>query len=391
MQNQETPRYSVKDIIIDEEFRKLIPPLSDEEFEGLKADIIKNGCKIPVTVWPMEKDHKLILVDGHNRYRICTENNIPFKAHAEHYASREAVKIGIINMQLNRRNISPFSRVELALLKEDLIASTNSQGRRTDIFNEPEQNSNRHQNSTNAKIGKIASVSDETVRKIKKIRAEAPEAIREKLRNGEITIEEGYRVAMLPEKIREKVSSEIEGGIDLKSAISETSKISDLGNTEAEGRKTVKETSTVKPSRYYKTALGFAGDSGSLDFDPTNTDITDASLDENIQYPDQFLSSRDFGSHGKIWCDLTRNPSSAPEYARSLCQQLSEPDSEGRFSDVILAVSALTKEDWFQELLSVMSSVCFVRGRQDAIFYHGSDLDRFAEVFSAHGICIDLY
>ena len=103
------------------------------------------------------------------------------------------------------------------------------------------------------------------------------------------------------------------------------------------------------------------------------------------------LSSRDYGGRGNIWCDLTRNPSSASEYARSIYQQLSEPDSEGRFSDVILAVPANTKEDWFQELLAVMSSVCFVRGRQDAVFYHGSDLDRFAGVFSVHGICIDLF
>ena len=126
MQNTGTPKYSVQDIVIDEEFRKLIPPLSEAEYEGLKADIIKNGCKVPLIVWPSEEDHKLILVDGHNRYKICTENNVPFKAKAERYASREDVKIEIINMQLNRRNIFPFSRVELALLKEDLISATNS-------------------------------------------------------------------------------------------------------------------------------------------------------------------------------------------------------------------------------------------------------------------------
>ena len=389
MQDTGTHRYSVEDIVIDEEFRKLIPPLSEAEYEGLKADIIKNGCKIPLIVWPSEEDHKLILVDGHNRYKICTENNVPFKAKAERYASREDVKIEIINMQLNRRNIFPFSRVELALLKEDLISSTNIQGRRTDIHNEPEQNSNRHQNSTNAKIGKIASVSDETVRKIKKIREDAPETIQDKLRNGEISIEEGYRVATLPERIREKVSEEIESGNDIKSAINEASKLK--AEEKASFKDLIRGNDAARPSRYFEKASEFGGGQGSLDFDPANIDIKDTSLDEYTAYPDQFLSSRDFGNRGNIWCDLTRIPSKAPEYASSICQQLNEPDSDEKFSNVIIAVPAQTKEAWFQDLLSGMSCVCFVRGKQDAVFYHGNDIERFAGLFSEYGICIDLF
>lgn len=56
-----------KNLIIDSEFEVLLPKLADSEYEGLKEDIKKHGCRDPVIVW---KDHNII-VDGHHRYKIC--------------------------------------------------------------------------------------------------------------------------------------------------------------------------------------------------------------------------------------------------------------------------------------------------------------------------------
>ncbi|WP_347474397.1 ParB N-terminal domain-containing protein, partial [Clostridium beijerinckii] len=62
----------MNELIIDSEFKDLLPPLSEEQKENLEKDIIKNGCINSLTVW------KNILIDGHHRHEICTRNNIQF-------------------------------------------------------------------------------------------------------------------------------------------------------------------------------------------------------------------------------------------------------------------------------------------------------------------------
>ena len=38
-------------IVIDPEFKELIPPLTDDEFKQLEANLLRDGCKEPLTVW----------------------------------------------------------------------------------------------------------------------------------------------------------------------------------------------------------------------------------------------------------------------------------------------------------------------------------------------------
>lgn len=62
------------EIVIDPEFRDLIPTLSEEELNGLEKSIVENGFNpaFPLIIW---KGHN-ILVEGHNRYAICRKHNI---------------------------------------------------------------------------------------------------------------------------------------------------------------------------------------------------------------------------------------------------------------------------------------------------------------------------
>jgi len=60
-------------IIIDEEFKNLIPPLPEDEYKQLEANIIAEGYRDPLVLWIDT------LINGHNRYRICTEHDIDFK------------------------------------------------------------------------------------------------------------------------------------------------------------------------------------------------------------------------------------------------------------------------------------------------------------------------
>ena len=87
-------------IIIDEEFKSLLPALSKETRASLEANLIENGCRDALVLW------NGILIDGHNRYAICTEHNIPFNTVSKEFDSREEALIWIISTQVSRRNLT---------------------------------------------------------------------------------------------------------------------------------------------------------------------------------------------------------------------------------------------------------------------------------------------
>ncbi|GAB2616348.1 hypothetical protein GCM10027035_10920 [Emticicia sediminis] len=107
-----------KNIIILEELRSLIPPLLDDEFKQLESNILEHGCQSPLQLWqsnkkvlnlPYTKEDELayILIDGHNRFKICTTHNLPFEIYQLSFDSLKDAKDYMINLQLGRRNLSP--------------------------------------------------------------------------------------------------------------------------------------------------------------------------------------------------------------------------------------------------------------------------------------------
>ena len=92
--------YDIYTLKIDDEFRQLIPPLSPDELKQLEENIVKDGCREPLCVW-----NKIIL-DGHNRYEICTRHQISFKISYVFLRSREEAVAWICANQLGRRNIT---------------------------------------------------------------------------------------------------------------------------------------------------------------------------------------------------------------------------------------------------------------------------------------------
>lgn len=102
-----------KKIIVLPELEELIPPLQSEEFEQLEANIVKEGCREALLIWEVnlseEKIEKgdYVLVDGHNRYRICTKHDLDFRIHLISFPSLSEVRDYMIDNQLGRRNLSP--------------------------------------------------------------------------------------------------------------------------------------------------------------------------------------------------------------------------------------------------------------------------------------------
>ena len=90
-------------LTIDPEFHRLCPPLSDDEYAQLEANLLAEGCREPLIVW----EHEAILLDGHNRHAICQAHGVAFTVSPLSLPSREDAINWIINNQLGRRNLTP--------------------------------------------------------------------------------------------------------------------------------------------------------------------------------------------------------------------------------------------------------------------------------------------
>jgi protein gp37 len=180
-------------LIIDAEFKSALPPLSKEEYDLLESQIIQDGCRESLITW------NGILIDGHNRYEICNKHGYSFETDDMFFDSREDVLIWIYQNQIGKRNLTDYSRVEVALKLKDAIAkkARDRQGTRTDIVEIfPPSDTGK----TRDEIGSLAGVSGKTVDKVEYIQEHAPEEAKEQLRTGSISINKVFEETKAEEK-----------------------------------------------------------------------------------------------------------------------------------------------------------------------------------------------
>ena len=91
---------------INENFKNLLPPLHQEEFDKLEELILKDGCTDSIKVWKDKNSNSLYIIDGHNRHSICLKYNVEFKIEEIIFDSQEDVLECIIKHQFGRRNIN---------------------------------------------------------------------------------------------------------------------------------------------------------------------------------------------------------------------------------------------------------------------------------------------
>lgn len=179
------------DIKMDAEFAALIPPLSAEERQQLEENIVEHGgARDPLVVWASKGT--LTLLDGHNRYEICTRLQLPFDIEEMRFADRSHAEEWIIRNQFGRRNLAAYVRTQLALRLEDTIAARAKANQRKSGGPVPKKSAEPPV-ETRVEVAKAAGVSHDTVAKVKKIDAaeKAGKVDAEtvaKLRTGEVSI-----------------------------------------------------------------------------------------------------------------------------------------------------------------------------------------------------------
>ena len=185
------------DIVIDKEFRTLIPPLTVEEYNGLKASILADGCRDALVLWGD------ILVDGHNRYEICTSHDVPFKTVQREFEDRNDVKLWMMKNQLARRNLNDFQRSEIVYKCEDAVKAVTS-AKQSPGTNQYTRSVENLPPTTKEKsrdiLGAMAGVSGKTYEKAVRVIREAPQGIVEAVRAGDISIDKAFKTVKAEEK-----------------------------------------------------------------------------------------------------------------------------------------------------------------------------------------------
>ena len=191
------------DIIVKEELKAYIDPLTAEEHQALERSLLAEGCRDALVLWGN------ILVDGHNRYGICTQHDIPFQTMQHpHLKSMEDVHLWMIEQHLGRRSVSDFQRGVLALRKKAIVdARRNAEQERLarESAGEPvadDQDTPPWEPApklSKADLARQAKLSTAQVTQIEKIHAHAAPEVIAAVKSGEINLSTAATLVSLSE------------------------------------------------------------------------------------------------------------------------------------------------------------------------------------------------
>jgi N6-adenosine-specific RNA methylase IME4 len=217
-------------IQINEEFKKLIPALTNEEFKQLESNCINEGIREKIITW------NGFIIDGHNRYEIATRWNLEYQTKSKKFDSEDDVKIWMITNQLGRRNLEIFVRYEL---EQELKKTLLKQGKLKQIqtlkkgVETPDLSLNDKTETHNTQkiIAKKLDKSTGWVAMADVVSAKAPEKIKEKLRSGEMAVTTAYKEIKKEEKKaeRDKKIKEVKQKIEEENLVTPNKKYHVIG------------------------------------------------------------------------------------------------------------------------------------------------------------------
>ena len=194
------------------ELAELLPPLSGEQLAALEADLLKNGCYSPIIV-----NEDLVIVDGHNRLRLCEEHSLSYQMAVFAFEDLLEAKQWALDTQKGRRNLDKWELGKIALkLKPEIEARAKA--------NQQTYHGNQYESGLSATLPEVHSASvdtrkeladsvglgERTMGKVMQIDEHAPDPVKEALDKKELSINQGYNLTRqlqeVPEEQREQAA-----------------------------------------------------------------------------------------------------------------------------------------------------------------------------------------
>jgi len=184
-------------ITINPLLQSYIDPLSASEYAALERSLQAEGCRDALVLW------NGVLIDGHNRYAICSKHKIAFATlENASFEAIEDVMLWIIDNHLARRSVSDFQRGVLALRKKDIVCARIAQQTVSNLNSASASNLApvaAQSAGTREEIAQLARLSNNTMLQIEKIQKAATPQLVAAVRSGTISINAAATVASLPE------------------------------------------------------------------------------------------------------------------------------------------------------------------------------------------------
>jgi len=203
---------AVMTIIINETLRAYIDPLTEDEAAALERSLLAEGCRDALVLWGE------ILVDGHNRYRICQKHGIAFQTvQNTSFKTMDDVYLWMIDNHLGRRSVSDFQRGILALRKKEIVAMRRARKTQAALAADEEGGNASDASVPDAaamaappddpgppwsreEVARAARVSSSTLGQIEKIQKTATPELVDAVKSGVISINAAAAVASLPQQ-----------------------------------------------------------------------------------------------------------------------------------------------------------------------------------------------
>lgn len=368
-------------ITIDPEFKNLIPPLTAEEYAGLEESILQEGCRDALIVWGDT------LIDGHNRFEICTRHNIPFEITEMFFPSRDDVKLWMLKNQLSRRNLNDMQRIAIVRKCEDAVKAKAAERLSPGINQYTDRSVVKLPPTSKARdeLGAMAGVSGSTYERAVTVLETAPAPIVEATMQDALSIHAAYQVTKMEPEQQEEIALRIEQGETPKEVVSEVRNRPHVANNSGNNE-------WYTPADYIEAAREVMG---SIDIDPASNDIAQETVKAAVYYTAE-TNGLDKEWRGNVWMN--------PPYASDLIGKFIDKlvGELPNIEQAIVLVNNATETEWFGKLISRANAVCFPRSRVkfympdgktgaplqgQAVIYFGEHKERFAEVFSGKGWC----
>lgn len=371
---------------IDAEFQSIIPPLTFEEKKMLEESILNEGCRDAIVLWGDT------IIDGHNRYEICTKHGIRFETVNREFESRNEVIEWIIKNQFGRRNLPLHERARLALRLKPVIAEK-AKSNKQEAANKmnlivgnnvsAEICKNVLPIDAREEVAKAAGVSHDTIAKVEKIEEAAPAPVVQASRKGDISVNAAYQVTKMMQEEQEEIASRIQSGENAKSVVLEVQKRPHVANNSGNNE-------WYTPSEYIEAARNAMG---SIDTDPASNDIANKVVKAEKYYTIE-TDGLAHDWHGNVWMN--------PPYSSDLITKFIEKLKEQRvnYEQAIILVNNATETQWFYEIVKIASAVCFPKSRVkfympdgktgaplqgQAVLYVGDNTEKFISAFGGIG------
>jgi len=212
------------DIVVSEELKAYIDPLTPDEQAALERSLLAEGCRDALVLWGD------VLVDGHNRYGICRKHGLPFQTvQNPRFQSIEDVQLWMIDQHLGRRSLSDFQRGVLALRKRDMLAERRAQApadatpetlveaASPDAPAPPAAVAPPAEPlSTREALARAARLSSSQVQQIEKIQKQGAPELVQAVKTGLVSLNAAAAVASLP--VEEQTAAAVAGADELKQA-----------------------------------------------------------------------------------------------------------------------------------------------------------------------------